>query len=368
MNVAPENAPDNFQQHQKLFNSLMKSCTSGQKGLEEIRHEVKTVADTGFFKSPQGKCFLSKLFEQKALTTLSVEFSELLKLLTEHGAYINARDNVGMTPLMYAARYGHLTPELLFLFQRLGADVEARDDDGCTALIIAAKSPSNITYFPSLTPSLLEAFVRSGADINIRDYDHNTPLMTAAWHGNITPELIQSFLSLGADISITDNYGHTAMSLCFMAPEFAKGMKAILSFAVVLYPHMDKTLTSKMAQKIFLDGGKSISFFLSYLNKDFPFVENLLEVLTGDIFKKNGLTIEISGQTAEVIVFLLNRQFETNPGLVVRFVKNILRGQLEKWVDEGVKGAEELVYKLVSHVKKRKNTKKGCDESVIMEF
>ena len=59
------------------------------------------------------------------------------KLLLEHGAHVQARDERGMTPLMWAAgSFGELQA-VKWLLAR-GADVRARDKRGMTALQYAA--------------------------------------------------------------------------------------------------------------------------------------------------------------------------------------------------------------------------------------
>src|SRR5262249_20076282 len=57
--------------------------------------------------------------------------------LVQAGCDVNAADNNGRTPLMYAARYNRPTAVQLLL--KRGADIKARDNDGMTALDLAKK-------------------------------------------------------------------------------------------------------------------------------------------------------------------------------------------------------------------------------------
>ena len=62
---------------------------------------------------------------------------EIVQLLLEKGAEIEARDTYGWTPLMIAIWYS--TPKIVQLLIEKGAEVNARDKDGLTPLMIAAK-------------------------------------------------------------------------------------------------------------------------------------------------------------------------------------------------------------------------------------
>lgn len=84
----------------------------------------------------------------------------LVKALIEHGANVNAADNMGITALMVAADNGHV--EVIRRLIAGGAAIDAKTTDGRTALMEAAGSLDN--QVASVTV-LLEA----GADKTIRD-------------------------------------------------------------------------------------------------------------------------------------------------------------------------------------------------------
>ena len=67
---------------------------------------------------------------------------------------VNARDNLGWTPLHFAAKYG--THDNIAALLSAGADVNARDITGLTALHFAAAYG---------TPANIAALVRVGADV-----------------------------------------------------------------------------------------------------------------------------------------------------------------------------------------------------------
>jgi hypothetical protein len=65
--------------------------------------------------------------------------TEMVKMLVENGADVNARDEDGATPLMFLAAAGEL--ELIKLLLQKGAQINARDNKGVTALGWAYSPP-----------------------------------------------------------------------------------------------------------------------------------------------------------------------------------------------------------------------------------
>lgn len=83
---------------------------------------------------------------------------EIIKILLEHGAAVNAEDDGGTTPIQWASMREN--PETIKLLLRKGAEIDHQDQDGNTALHYAhgLKGQKNI-------PVLLE----NGADPSIRN-------------------------------------------------------------------------------------------------------------------------------------------------------------------------------------------------------
>ena len=82
---------------------------------------------------------------------------------------------------------------------RSGADINARTDLGSTPLMIAA---SNGDIY------LLDHLLAAGADVNAKDIRGTTALMAAADIGE--KEIVKHLLAAGADPSLRDAEGHTA--------------------------------------------------------------------------------------------------------------------------------------------------------------
>lgn len=91
---------------------------------------------------------------------------EKVKLLIEKGADIGAKDNDGVTALMYVSRAGDL--EIAKYLVENGTDINAKDSDwGYTALIYAAEY---------VNLEIVQFLIESGADVNIKNNDGKTSL------------------------------------------------------------------------------------------------------------------------------------------------------------------------------------------------
>ena len=124
------------------------------------------------------------------------EMPEVVNLLLDRGADIEARAKNGGTPLHGSARYGK-TPEVAELLLNRGADIEARDRRGQTPLHWAAGN--------SETPEVVAVLLDRGAGMEARAKDGSTPLYLAVLH-NKTPEVLALLLDGGAYIgSLAEN-------------------------------------------------------------------------------------------------------------------------------------------------------------------
>ena len=92
---------------------------------------------------------------------------ETAELLIAKGADINAKDNVGGTPLFWAAMEGN--EEVAEALIRQGADVNAAGPEGWTALHWAVAMAQKKT---------VELLIGEGAEVNAKDAIYGTPLDT----------------------------------------------------------------------------------------------------------------------------------------------------------------------------------------------
>jgi len=110
--------------------------------------------------------------------------------------------NDGGTPLMYAALAGNT--EVIKLLLEKGADVNARHNGAGGALIPAAQMGD---------PGAVKLLLEKGAEVNISHKSGYTALMYAAAAESNDPELINAFLAKGAEINVKAKDGETALTL-----------------------------------------------------------------------------------------------------------------------------------------------------------
>jgi uncharacterized protein len=120
-------------------------------------------------------------------------YNEVAKLL-KAGAYVDATGDYSESALSAAARKGH--EEVVKLLLENHALVDARDSDGATPLM----------YAPSVY--IAELLLHAGADINAVDMSGDSVLHYELWH----PNVIQSLLKAGANINAIDHKGRTVLS------------------------------------------------------------------------------------------------------------------------------------------------------------
>ncbi len=132
-------------------------------------------------------------------TSLQKVNSEDIKELLKNGADINVRDDAsGMTPLLYAVR--SKKSNMIHLLVEMGADLEARDPDGYKPLHYASLKGDGDTCLYLLT---------KGANPIATTNDGRTALMLAASTGD--RKAVTVLLQKGAGPNLQDNAGETAL-------------------------------------------------------------------------------------------------------------------------------------------------------------
>ncbi len=111
------------------------------------------------------------------------------KLLIANGAEIDAQDEDGLTPLMFATLDGQ--QEVVELLIREGARLNQIDEEGETALHYAAKYGQN---------KIAELLIANGAELNIRDYCGQTPLDSVGDYPDIISSLKKSSCKTAAQL------------------------------------------------------------------------------------------------------------------------------------------------------------------------
>ncbi len=113
---------------------------------------------------------------------------EIVKLLLEKGANVNAKDKYGDTPLLRATKQRHL--EIVKLLLDKGADVNEKDKYGDTPLLSAVE----IDHL-----EIVKLLLEKGANVNAKNMNGYTPLMRATENGHL--EMVKLLLDRGANVN-----------------------------------------------------------------------------------------------------------------------------------------------------------------------
>ena len=162
------------------------------------------------------------------------------RLLIEHGAAVNARSQIGRTPLMVAtASTGGAEAVRLLLAK--GAEVDAADNTGATPLSEA------ITADQTETAMLL---LERGANVNSKDTGSpgvasllGSPLGAAATNGNV--ELVRLLVARGANVQ-------------HASPANNKVKNGPIAFGHATPLHLAATSGSEAVARLLLDAGASV--------------------------------------------------------------------------------------------------------------
>lgn len=126
----------------------------------------------------------------KLFTALRDGDGTTVRALARSNSGINAPNTSGDTPLMYAAIYSNA--EIVKLLIEQGADVNAKTPTGTTALMLAVGDLEKVRLL-----------LKKGADVNARSVTGRTPLLIAASRTG-AGEVVKLLLAHGADANAKD--------------------------------------------------------------------------------------------------------------------------------------------------------------------
>ena len=185
------------------------------------------------------------------MTAASEAHLEVVELLLQWGATVDARNEAGETALLYMAlgensviladlinslhheyqrneetakeisRIKATYPRIVRLLLAAGSDVNSKDIYGTTPLHNFAGQ-----HIPDCVLLLLE----HGAEVNARDDTGEIPLMsTLSRESENLEETVKLLLEYGADVNIEDDLQYSALKICSQRPSNSKIMSLLLA-------------------------------------------------------------------------------------------------------------------------------------------
>ncbi len=171
------------------------------------------------------------LSETALMSAAEKGHTEIAQALIDNGADVNARNTLGDTALMLAV-FGNI--ETVKTLWNADADIHITNNYGETALkfaimwgntetvqtILDANAEINrannldtalIFAASNNRPKITRMLLDKGSNVNATDSKSNTPLIWAARNGH--PEIVQILLSANANVNATNIYGKTALCL-----------------------------------------------------------------------------------------------------------------------------------------------------------
>lgn len=182
---------------------------------------------------------------------------EAVAALLGRGANVNARDNEGSTPLMFACTSD---PAIAMMMLEHDADPRPASDDGVTALHIAAGSHSmahvirhmlargaiqtaddegDMPLHSAATPEIVEILVAAGADPNKQNNEGLTPIMVAIEQGDT--EVALALIPL-TNLALRSRHGTSALGYAIKAKQDAVAVALIE--AGVPVPNWEKVVAA----------------------------------------------------------------------------------------------------------------------------
>ncbi|QJT94922.1 ankyrin repeat domain-containing protein [Wolbachia endosymbiont of Diaphorina citri] len=127
---------------------------------------------------------------------------DISRAILNRNANIEARTNIGETPLHIANAYGQL--KIIELLVDKGASLEAKTNDGLTPLHVAIQHNNT-------TPKIIEFLIDKGVNIEAKIKDDQTPLHHAVFKDRL--DIVRVLSSRGANIEAKNKDGKTPLDL-----------------------------------------------------------------------------------------------------------------------------------------------------------
>lgn len=122
--------------------------------------------------------------------------SDIIDLLIENGADLDAKNKDGVTALMISSNEGYV--DIIKNLLKNSASINIQDNKGFTVIFHAEQQIC-----------VIDLLVKNGANLDIKDKHGNTALIFAARKGQ--KDIIELLIKYGANINIQNHVGDTAL-------------------------------------------------------------------------------------------------------------------------------------------------------------
>ncbi|RYP70200.1 hypothetical protein DL771_005587 [Monosporascus sp. 5C6A] len=181
-----------------LYAALANSHRNAVKALLQLEHSPSKDDITARLK--YGRDFAACKGQTPLSWAAEKGHKEIVQLLLDKGAEIDAKDSNSRTPLSWAAEKGH--KEIVQLLLDKGAEIDSKDKIySQTPLSWAARNRHK---------EIVQLLLDRGAEIDSKDNNSRTPLSWAAGNGH--KEIVQLLLDSGAEANSKDEDGRTPLS------------------------------------------------------------------------------------------------------------------------------------------------------------
>lgn len=126
------------------------------------------------------------------------ERKDLVEVIIDNNAHLDAVDSEGCTALWHAARNG--SKNIVDLLINEGADVKTKNEKGFSALYVACEKGHK---------EIVDVLISKGADVNATNKDGASPLHMACLKGHL--DIANLLIKEGADVNIANNDGWSAL-------------------------------------------------------------------------------------------------------------------------------------------------------------
>ena len=174
-------------------------------GAETVQDTAKMFSEFGFSACLYLQCDYETWLEEQRMEQVSAGLQQWLGEQGFEGDDLNQRGFNGETPLMTAARHGHLG----HVIELIDWDVEInlQNNDGNTAVWLACYSANT---------HILQVLIEAKANINTQNVNGATPLIYAASAGR--DKMVDLLLQAGADTQLQTLDGFTALDAASTRP------------------------------------------------------------------------------------------------------------------------------------------------------